>query len=939
MAINSLNSSSHGLSGLMSGMDTQAMVDALLMGTQSKIDKQTARKSVLTMKQEMYHGVMTQLKNLQDSFFSYGNEKTNLLSSSFFNAMSAKTQSAFFKVNATSDAKAGKINVDYIKQLAQARVDKSGVKASGELNGKISDADLAKLKDSTKASLTFTVNDGTNDKTVTIDNMNALTAGKGGAAAAAAINTELARQGVTDVKAEFVEGGAIKFSTADPTHKLTVTGNGPGSTLIGGTLTGTGSVSRKMDFDSLNPSIEVNLNGVEKKISFDYNATTADQIAKSLQTSLDKAFGKVVTVADDNGTIKFGSTNNSNQITINGGADTLKALGIKSGASNKIAIGQPIKDVNFNPPLYGKNQQFTINGVDFNFTSDRSMQGIMDEINNSKAGVKISYSSAEDKFSLESTVLGDSAAPVVTQTEGNLLTAMFGVKSGNATRGESLYEQNAINGANSITLPNDYKGGKLKLTVNGVVQEIEIPKKKDGSGNALPDTDPNAVYTKDEFVTALNTAMGDKFGKTEGGTNNVRFTEAGGKLTLTAERGYSVTVADAETSTLLGIATGSTTTVLASGSSTLGSLGLSGEMNINGTTISFSGNKTVNQLLSEMNGALGGSGTAEFEASTGRFRFFGVDIPMTIVAGNGGEQIFGGKEYRPNSAEVALDPTQRGQNAIFSVNGVEMERNSNDININGVNITLTGATEFDASGNPVGNAGSVDVERNTDQVFDGIKKFVEEYNKIVENLYSLVTEDPTYKKYPPLTKEQKAEMSEGDIKLWEERSKEGLLRSDQALQGILGEMRTAIFKKPAGGNLALYDIGINTYYDGMSSNTGRLQINEDELKAALAKDPEEIRKLFTADDGISVALRDTLQNATSYGSTSPNSLVTIAGAVGKFDSNSNIYKEILDIDKNLAKLERTYKTEYDRYWRQFNAMEQVIANMNSQSSWLSQQLG
>lgn len=647
-----------------------------------------------------------------------------------------------------------------------------------------------------------------------------------------------------------------------------------------------------------------------------------------MQTSLDKAFGKVATVTNDNGTIKFGSTNDSNQISINGSADTLKALGIKARASNKIVVGMSIKDVNFNPPLYGKNQQFNINGVDFNFTSDKSLTAIMDEINNSKAGVKVSYSSTEDKFSMQSTVLGDSAAPVITQTEGNLLSAMFGVKGGTGTRGESLYEQNAVNGANALDLPADYKSGALMITVNGAAQVIKIPKKED-----------DTAYTEDEFVAELNKQLGDKFGKTEGGDNNIRFTEAGGKLTLTAERGYNVTIADAETSTLLGIATGSTTTVLASGNSTLGTLGLSGSMDINGTTISLDGGKTVTDLLSEMNTALGGNGRAEFEASTGRFRFFGVDIPMKIVGGSGGEQIFGGTEFNPNNTVTALTETQKGQNAIFSINGVEMERNSNDVNIDGVDITLTGTTEFDASGNPVGTAGSVEIERNTDQVFDGIKKFVEEYNKIVDNLYSLVTEDPVYKKYPPLTKEQKAEMSEGDIKLWEERSKEGLLRSDQALQGILGDMRTAMFKKPAGGNLALYDIGINTYYDGMSSNTGKLKINEDELKAALAKDPEEIRKLFTANDGVSTAMRDVLQDATAYGSRSPNSLVTIAGSVGKFDSNSNIYKEILDIDKNLAKLERTYKTEYDRYWRQFNAMEQVIANMNSQSSWLSQQLG
>ena len=73
---------------------------------------------------------------------------------------------------------------------------------------------------------------------------------------------------------------------------------------------------------------------------------------------------------------------------------------------------------------------------------------------------------------------------------------------------------------------------------------------------------------------------------------------------------------------------------------------------------------------------------------------------------------------------------------------------------------------------------------------------------------------------------------------------------------------------------------------------------------------------------------------------SPGSLVELAGIKGKATENNNeLTRRLKDIDERIDALKRTYEKEKARYWRQFNAMEQVIANMNSQSSWLTQQLG
>lgn len=47
-----------------------------------------------------------------------------------------------------------------------------------------------------------------------------------------------------------------------------------------------------------------------------------------------------------------------------------------------------------------------------------------------------------------------------------------------------------------------------------------------------------------------------------------------------------------------------------------------------------------------------------------------------------------------------------------------------------------------------------------------------------------------YRDYTPLTEEQKKDMTEKQIELWEEKAKSGLLRGDTILSGATNQMRT-----------------------------------------------------------------------------------------------------------------------------------------------------
>ena len=55
------NGNKNYVSGLASGMDTESIVKSLLMGTQTKIDKQSGLKQQLEWKQDIYRDLITKI--------------------------------------------------------------------------------------------------------------------------------------------------------------------------------------------------------------------------------------------------------------------------------------------------------------------------------------------------------------------------------------------------------------------------------------------------------------------------------------------------------------------------------------------------------------------------------------------------------------------------------------------------------------------------------------------------------------------------------------------------------------------------------------------------------------------------------------------------------------------------------------------------------------
>lgn len=281
--------------------------------------------------------------------------------------------------------------------------------------------------------------------------------------------------------------------------------------------------------------------------------------------------------------------------------------------------------------------------------------------------------------------------------------------------------------------------------------------------------------------------------------------------------------------------------------------------------------------------------------------------------------------------EGTISDTYGNTKDISSVSG-----GKNVFTVDNVKFTITDKTNGDVliSGK----------EDNTEFV-KNIKAFVEEYNKLVSKVHSLVNEKKQYT-YKPLTEEQKKEMSEEEIKLWNEKTKQGLLKNDDILRKLDNDLRQC-FSTPMDGKM-LSSIGI-TFNKDYNTKSGQLVVDETKLSKALSEDSSEVLKMFTKmadpalsgsekykNTGIMQRLKDTLNEA----AVKPTSkLLTKAGLEGRREYDNDLYKSILKKEKEIKDLEKLLKIKENAYYTKFATLEKVMNGYNSQQAWLTQQFG
>ena len=217
--------------------------------------------------------------------------------------------------------------------------------------------------------------------------------------------------------------------------------------------------------------------------------------------------------------------------------------------------------------------------------------------------------------------------------------------------------------------------------------------------------------------------------------------------------------------------------------------------------------------------------------------------------------LFGGEHavniFGEVTGEVIIDDPSRvteGQNAILQVNGVDIERASNYVTLEGITIRLNQITTRPDS---TFIATSAVASADPDRTISAITSFVEEFNSMMQELNAMLTERRPRARgsfFMPLTNEQREEMSQSEIERWEEEGRRGLLHNDPSLSRVVSQLRMAVMnpvRLSDGRTVSLADIGIRpaNFNDDRS---GALVINEEQLREAILRDPQMVEALFTA---------------------------------------------------------------------------------------------
>ena len=188
--------SSKGLSGMISGMDTEALVQSQLANIQNKIDKQEAAKQQLEWKQEQYRGVITKVNDFYDKYFDITSD-TCLTLTSTFNKLTNTSSSSAIKVSGSSIA--GEMSIQ-VAQLATKSTLTSGKVGASQIAIGLDES----FFEATAQSVKLTAGDKSLDITVTSEsNLDDVVAQIN--------NSDLG------IKAEVDEDGKLKLTSDDET--------------------------------------------------------------------------------------------------------------------------------------------------------------------------------------------------------------------------------------------------------------------------------------------------------------------------------------------------------------------------------------------------------------------------------------------------------------------------------------------------------------------------------------------------------------------------------------------------------------------------------------------------------------------------------------------------------------------------------------------------
>lgn len=341
---------------------------------------------------------------------------------------------------------------------------------------------------------------------------------------------------------------------------------------------------------------------------------------------------------------------------------------------------------------------------------------------------------------------------------------------------------------------------------------------------------------------------------------------------------------------------------------------------INDKEIELSSNDKVSDVVSKINKEFSdGSIKATYSEMTGKLSI------ETKKTGTSSELKFEGELFKNLGMSDSDKGTKPGSNNEVKVyandgktllNTIEEESNTSTID----NITYSVNSTSD-------ELVSMTSTTDTKQTVDKMKLFLDEYNKMMDDIYKSVTEKKN-NDYPPLTEAQREEMSEEEIEKWETKAKAGILRNDKELRAFMDDIKASIFGTVGDTGLSLSDIGIVSNDD--YNKPGQLHLDTDKFTKALEENGDMVYKVTT---GAFEKVKDVVYK--NVGSSS-GALVKKAGIEKSSTTVNNLFSnQIKKQEEQIKKLTAKMQDKETALYKKFARLESSMNKFNSQMSYLT----
>ncbi len=917
------------ITGLASGMDTESMIENAISAYKNKIASLTQKRTKTEWKQEAYRSIIDKMSSFTDKYTSY-RSANNLMSSSFFDqAVKTVSKGKYADLVSATGRSSSDIQVDRVRQLASA--------ATYKLSGTALDSTTAAFGQSNVTSAASDILDL--DKKIDISNLNgSLTLAYGGSSATSylslefdetqtfkdadalveEINKQLSEQSVSIgtktytgkellnnvVKAEVGSDGKITFT--DPKRNGVYVSGASGSAkdlLLGGkepssvadkqikSLTLSSNALKTEEMSTLEylstrgASVEITLDGKTKTVKLPGKDDLPEQFTggardakflEAFQKNIDDAFGKgKLTVSDANR--KEGADGAGIQLQFTAPKGSTFAIGSTKG--EMLGFGESNRVTSY------LNTGKTLGEL----LGDKGFEGL--------EGVKV-LAKDKDGKDIPGQYLKDDDGNYIYEkdADGNTLYSfkVNGKEIGQFSKDTTL--QTVMNAMNS----NSDSG--VKVSYSKLTNELTFTAKETGAASEV----------------AFEGLSGKLFGVP--GT----YDDKGGTYTKGQDAILEVSV----NGTSLGEITRSSNNVELDGM-TLNLKGTFGYQTDDDGNIQFEEKgqaKDGDKLLFSFQGVQKGAK----ETSDGKLEFTDEKTGKTIY----GELVDGELTFK-NQAGDQVYARVDGQNRLrFDTDASQSVKGEAVMIREPIRDTKTEAVTFETSS-------------DADRIVDVIKQMVVDYNAMAKEIKDAYSTLPAQRSngayYEPLTAEEEEDQSETFIKNWNEKAKQGILFGDRDLATLYQRMTSAISVTGENGD-ALRAAGITVNY---SNGLSTLEFNETKFRDALNNNPEKVRDAFTSStesgaksNGLMQALKQPLD---MYGKTSGGKGVLVEKAGSSLAPstmyNNTIQKELDNIDSQIERWQDKMEDQIDHYTSQFSRLEQLIQQMNSQSSYFSQLMG